>query len=233
MQCGETAGSDGGARGGGIGRRDFWFALPAVGLVWTVACVFLLRPFRYHNCDEALREVCDVGHVDAALALERSKAPAGDEPRQPAVGWAVGGKQDEGRAVEGRDFGADDQLEGPVGVCGVVFPGGDVGPDGAGERVAIGDGEGFVAQGGGLVDELFRMRRSAQEGEVGQAIELGVANGGGGAGSGKRGSGSGERGLAFPVHFLLAVTCFLFPIGHTNTPCSRQELSFFSLLPVP
>ncbi|HEX9660198.1 MAG TPA: hypothetical protein VGA18_07845 [Rhodothermales bacterium] len=65
-------------------------------------------------------------------------------------------------------FDADDEPY-PAGLGGAVHA------DDPGEGVAVGDGEGFVAQFGGPLDELLGMRGPAKEGEVAFATKLGVA----------------------------------------------------------
>ena len=106
--------------------------------------------------------------MDLALALGRAQVAAGDQSCEAAVRRPVGGEQHEWRRVGRGDLGADEQVE-------VVLFGGDVGADDAGERVAVGDCEGGVAELGGALDELFGMRSAAEEREVGEAVELGVA----------------------------------------------------------
>jgi len=45
----------------------------------------------------------------------------------------------------------------------------------AGERALVGDRERAVAERGGALDQLLRVRRAGQEAEVALAVELGVA----------------------------------------------------------
>ena len=51
---------------------------------------------------------------------------------------------------------------------------GDVRAHHARDRAFVGDRERAVAERMGALDELLRVRRAAQEGEVGEAVELGV-----------------------------------------------------------
>ena len=110
----------------------------------------------------------NVLQVDLAFALGCTQAAAGDQARETAVRRAVGSEQHERRSVDGRDLGADQQVE-------VVPFGGEVRADDAGERVAVGDRQGGVAELCGVFDEFFGMRGAAEEREVGEAVEFGVA----------------------------------------------------------
>jgi hypothetical protein len=50
----------------------------------------------------------------------------------------------------------------------------DVRADDAGERALVGDRERAVAERGGALDQLLRVRRAGQEAEVALAVELGI-----------------------------------------------------------
>jgi hypothetical protein len=93
--------------------------------------------------------------------------PQGDQPRQPAVRGPIGGPQDDGRRIVGRDFGADHQRQ-------TVLPGGGVRPHHAGQRVAVGNGQRLVAQGDGLGYQLVGMRGSFEKREIRFAMQFRV-----------------------------------------------------------
>ncbi len=67
--------------------------------------------FRHDDPDQPFRELRHVGQRDVAVALVAAQPAAGDQPAEPAVSGPVGGEQDDGRGVDGSDFGADDQSE--------------------------------------------------------------------------------------------------------------------------
>ena len=107
------------------------------------------------------------------LALGSPGAGQGDELRQIAVAFA--GLRQQGQAQR-RGVGRGAQLEGGADqqrqVAGLGL---HVGADRARQRALVGDGQRRVAQFGGAGDQLFRMRGALQEGEVGLALQLGVA----------------------------------------------------------
>jgi len=102
------------------------------------------------DCDQAGGELGDVLQVDRAPALRRSSATAGDQPTEPPVRGPIGREQHEWGGVDGRDFGPDQQVQ-------VVLFRGQMSPDHAGQGVAVGDGQGTVAELGRLGDQLLRV----------------------------------------------------------------------------
>ncbi len=122
---------------------------------------------RQHDADQALLKLGDVVEMDCALSFGHAQATAGDQSREAAVGCPAGGVEEDGRGVLGDDLGADEQLQVRLFGCAVHS-------HGAGDRVAIGDGQGVVAEFGGALDQFVGMRRPAEKGEVGFAVELGV-----------------------------------------------------------
>ena len=109
----------------------------------------------------------DVVEAKPALAFGGAAAAEGDQPRQAAVGSAIGGPKHDRRGVVGRDFGAHDQFQ-------ALVLGGPVRPNHAGQAVAIGDRQRPIPQFGRAADELVGMRRPFEEREVRFAVELGV-----------------------------------------------------------
>jgi hypothetical protein len=56
--------------------------------------------------------VCtDVGPIEATLTFGCPPPPQGDQPTQPGIARAIHGQQDERRAIEQRQFGADEEIE--------------------------------------------------------------------------------------------------------------------------
>ena len=78
----------------------------------------------------------------------------------------VGGRREAQAALE-PELRADDQLQ-------RMFPGRHVSANHARERALVGQGERVVTEGCGPGDECLWVRGTAQESEVGEAMELGV-----------------------------------------------------------
>ena len=111
-----------------------------------------------------------LGHViqrQPAFAFFRAAAAERDEPRQAAVGGAVGRPEDQRRGIGRRDFRADDELH-------AELFGGHVGADDSGQAVSIGHRDGRVAQFGGAIYQFLRVRSAFEEGEVRFGVKLGV-----------------------------------------------------------
>ncbi len=98
--------------------------------------------------------------LGAALAARQQAA-------QPAIGGAVGREAEQARRVRQIEAAADDEAE-------VELLGGGMGAHHAGERVAVGDGDGAVAELARAQHQLGRMRGAAQEGEIGGDLQLGI-----------------------------------------------------------
>ena len=83
----------------------------------------------------------------------------GQERGETPIGGAAGGQTNEAQVAGQAEPGADHQPD-------ASFLGGDVGAHDAGQRIAIGDGDGRMAEGGGRHDQFLRVRSTAQETEV-------------------------------------------------------------------
>ena len=90
-----------------------------------------------------------------------------DERREVAIALAIPGQEDQLEAIDGRHFAADDQFQ--PGLLGRLMR-----PHDAGQRALVGQRQRRVALGGCLFDQFARMRGTAQESEIGEAMQLGV-----------------------------------------------------------
>ena len=110
-----------------------------------------------------------VGNVPGGDLGERlllaSKQFAAKQPTDLGGLRTIGGVQ----VVSERELGAEDRRHAQL-ACGL----GEA--DDAVEAVVIGEGEGLEAKPGRLGDQLFGMRSSVEEGEVGVAVQLGVGH---------------------------------------------------------
>ena len=127
----------------------------------------IVLPVRREEHEAPGKAVVEVRPPDAVFAFGRSHAAFGDERAHAAVAFAVGREQHELRPVGEPHFGADDERE-------PAFFRRDVRAHHARDRAFVGDRERAVAERGGALDELLGMRCAAQEGEVREAVELGV-----------------------------------------------------------
>ena len=105
---------------------------------------------------------------EVVVAFAGAAAAKRDQGGEIAVAVAVLRKHDELRAIGEPEFAADQQLEADLLGC-------DVGTHDAGERALIGDRQRGVAEFGGAHDQFLRVRGAAQEAEVGNAMQFGVA----------------------------------------------------------
>ena len=99
---------------------------------------------------------------DPALSLGSIPPAAGDEPREPTVGLAVGRQQHDRRGIDRRDLGTDQELE-------AGLHSGRVCPDNTRQAVAVGDRQGVVAQLGRVAannTKKFGGKRAAARGDV-------------------------------------------------------------------
>ena len=117
----------------------------------------------------------DIVPCEHAFALGRASASRGDEAGERAVAVPGGGEAEQAGAVLQVEPGARDEVE-----AGAL--GGLVGADDPGQRVAVGQGEGAVAEFGRAFDHLLGVRGAPQEGKVAGDLEFGVGGGGPGAG---------------------------------------------------
>ena len=128
-----------------------------------------LRPCRRQPQDEALlgAECLKILARECVSPLDGRAAAAGDEPAQLPVALPVDGERDELQAAAEAELRADDEFQLTAFRC-------HVRPHDARHRALVGEGERAVAERIGLLDELVRMRRTAQEGEVRDAMQLRV-----------------------------------------------------------
>ncbi len=111
------------------------------------------------------------GALGGAAVADRQQA------RQPLVGVEVGGIGEQRIAVARLETGADQELDllfRRRRMLLVIFLDRRIGPHHAGQRVAVGDADGAVAEVERLQRELARMRAAAQEAVVGGDLQLGV-----------------------------------------------------------
>ncbi len=124
---------------------------------------------RDEHGDQTLREGGDILPAEHATALARAALAQGQQPAQTRVGRAVPGIDEQDGVVLEDQLAADDQPHpGDLGRF--------VGPNDPGEAVAVGDRQGFKAADGGLPEQFLAGTGAAQKGEVGRAMELGVAH---------------------------------------------------------
>ncbi len=109
----------------------------------------------------------DVVAGEVVGALRRAAPPAGDELAEIAVARAVGGEQHELDTIGERDLAADHERQ-PACLRG------EMGAHHPGHRALVGEGEGAIAERLRPLHQLLGVRGPAQEGEIGQAMELGV-----------------------------------------------------------
>ena len=91
----------------------------------------------------------------------------GQQPRQPAIGPAVGRQAQQARPVGQVEPAADHQPD-----TGAL--GGDMGAHDSGQAVAVGHRDGGVTQRRGAQRQFLRMGGAAQESEVGGNLKLGI-----------------------------------------------------------
>ncbi len=108
------------------------------------------------------------GQAAVALPAPLAGGPEGDQPRQPGVALAVLGiGQHLGTPVGEGEAGAHHQAKAEI-------LGRRVGAHDAGQGVAVGHGDGGVAERLGRLHQLPRARGAAQEGEAGRDRQLGI-----------------------------------------------------------
>ena len=124
---------------------------------------------RRHPQDVALCEACclEVGARERVSSLVGRAPAAGDEAAQPSVAAPVDGERDQREAALEAELRADDELQAAVLRR-------HVRAHDAGNRALVGDREGGIAECVRLLHQLVGMRGAAQEGEVGEAVQLGV-----------------------------------------------------------
>src|SRR6185312_13494892 len=119
--------------------------------------------------DETVLEpiLLEISACQRVSALGRSPPATRDEPAEPAVATPVGGQCDELQTTGETQLRADDELQ-LLPFCR------NVSTHDTGNGALVRDRERLVAQLNRLPYELVRMRCPAQEGKVGEAVQLGV-----------------------------------------------------------
>ena len=110
----------------------------------------------------------DVRAFQPVVAFGRSPPPLGDERREPTVTLSILRQEDEPRSVEELRLGANDKLEAAV-------LGRAMGPHHTGKRTLVGQRKRRVAESLGFCQQLLGVGGASQEGEVREAVKLGVA----------------------------------------------------------
>ena len=114
----------------------------------------------------------DVGIVETAFAFGRAALAEGQQPRQPAIGGAIGGVGEQARTVGEIEAAADDK------------PDADhfrrmMRAHDAGKAVAVGDRDRLMAERRGGQHQLVGMRRAAQEREITGDLQFRIRHGSG------------------------------------------------------
>ena len=109
----------------------------------------------------------DVGAEQPALGLFDPPLAQGQQAGEAGIGGSIGRQAQQRRAVLAVQAYADDQAD-----AGLL--GGDMGSHDAGQRVAVGDRDGTMAQVRGRLGQLLRVRGAAQEREVRGDLKLDV-----------------------------------------------------------
>ena len=117
--------------------------------------------------EAAVEAAGEVAALQAVAALRRRAPATGDELAQPTIAVTACGEQHQVQAIVQPELGADDEWQ-PAGTCG------DMRAHDTRYRALVGDGERSVAELMRALHELGRMRGAAQEGEVAEAVQLGI-----------------------------------------------------------
>ena len=122
-------------------------------------------------------ELDEVVGVEQALALLGPAGAEGEEAAEPGPAGAVAGQRGElGPVGEAEAGGGEEAGDGGAVAGGLLEL--LVGADEAGDRVAVGDGEGGQAELDRAERVFLRVAAAGQEGEVGGDRELGEGHGG-------------------------------------------------------
>src|SRR5262245_7557377 len=105
--------------------------------------------------------------MEEALALGRAAAAEAQETGEPAIRGAIDGEAEKAVAAAKIEPRADDEFDSR-------FLRLDMRAHDAGQRVAVGDGDGLQAQRRRLPHQLLGMRAAAEETEIGRDLKLGV-----------------------------------------------------------
>ena len=125
---------------------------------------------RQHDDDLAVAMGGEVGVVETAFALGRAAFTRCQKPRQPAVGGAVLGKGEQAHAVAKIEAAADDEAD-------ADFLRRLICPHDTGDAVMVGNRDRPVAECRRGHDQFGRVRRAAQEREIGRDLQFGVTDG--------------------------------------------------------
>ena len=123
----------------------------------------------HEHGDQALVELGDVLPAEQALRLAAPPLAERQQPAEAAIGWPVGGVDQERGAIGQVEPAADDQPH-ARGLRRLVRA------HDAGEAVAVGDRQGLEAEHGCLGEQLLAGAGAAQERELRRALQLGVAH---------------------------------------------------------
>ena len=113
------------------------------------------------------RDGIEVMAMQGVMPLVGASPGQRDEGGEVAVALAILGDENQLQAIQRRHLAADQQLE-------AGLTGGLVRPHDAGQRTFVSQGQGGVALGHCLLDQFIRVRRTAQETEIGEAMQLGI-----------------------------------------------------------
>ena len=116
---------------------------------------------------EALRMVEDIVPGDQAFALGDGAAAARDQPRETAIGGPVGGEGEQALAAVEVEPGADHDAKAEFLRLGMSA-------HHAGQRIAVGDGDGGVLEQRRLGDEFFRQGGAFEKREGCAHMKLGI-----------------------------------------------------------
>ena len=111
----------------------------------------------------------DIREGEVAFPLGSLTTASSQESAKPAITITVHRPEQDRLGVDQGDLGSDQQFEADL-------LGGDVSADHAGQAVPIGDRHPGIAQPGRLGNELVRVRRPFQEGEVRLAMKLDITD---------------------------------------------------------
>ena len=110
----------------------------------------------------------DIRAQEPALPFGRAPAPAGDQAGQPSIALPRDRQTEQGRPVHQVEAGTGDEAQ-------VGLPGGMVGAHDARQGVAVGESQGTIAQGMGLLHQFLGVGSAAQKREVAGHLQLGGA----------------------------------------------------------
>ena len=113
----------------------------------------------------------DVDEMERAFPFLGAALTKREQPAEPAVSGAVRWVGEQARRIVKIESAAHDEFDAAHFACGKVRA------HHAGERVAVGDGDGRESERLCRRHQLLGVRAAAQKGEIGGDVELGVARG--------------------------------------------------------